>query len=454
MTKLFSFTLLFLLSAGCLFAQGQGEQGEVVDRIIGVVGNEIILQSDLENDLVQRKMRGEDPDGDTRCGVIEDLLFQKLLLNQARFDSLVVSEGEIQSKIEARLDYFLNMFGSIEAMEKEYGKSIAQWKAEFHDPIEEQLLIQQMQYQLESRTTATPRDVQQFFESIPSDSLPLISEEVRYSQIVLQPEATQQEKERLRQQADSVRSLVASGKLSMTIAALRYSDDPGSKYKGGCYEGVRRGMFVPEFEAAVFNTDEGDVSPVFESSFGYHFLKVTTKQSDTFGACHVLFSPKVKDDDLLRTEALLDSLSEAIQNDSLSFEKAAIRYSTDEETRNQSGRVPNFLAGGMKHSVDDLERDIFLVLDKLEPGEISQPIMRETPGGTPYFVLFKLDERIAAHQANLRDDYVLFKEQAEAEMRQEGLEKWVRKKLQDTYIRLIDEYQSCTFTFPWLDNKL
>lgn len=435
-------------------AQPAETQGEIIDQIIGVVGNEILLQSELENDLLQQRMQGLDPDGDSRCQTIEDLLFQKLLLNQARFDSLVVTEGEVQSQIESRLEYFLSMFGSVDAFEAEYGKTIAQWKSEFREPIEEQLLIQQMQYKLEAKADATPKDVQRYYKSISTDSLPLISEEIRYSQIVYQPEPSLAEKEALRMKADSIRNLVASGQMKMTIAALRHSDDPGSKYKGGCYTEVRRGMFVPEFEGAVYNTDVGSVSNVFESPFGYHFLQVTEKRGEVFSACHVLFSPKVKDEDLLRGESFLDSLAQVIRNDSLAFSDAALRHSTDEETKNQGGKVANFQQGGMKHGVDALERDIFLVLAKMQVGDVSAPVMRESPGGSPYFVIYRLDDRSAAHQANLRDDYLLFKQMAEADIREKNLEKWMEKKLKTTYIRLNDEYQSCSFKYPWINAKL
>lgn len=441
----------FLFGVNFISAQSQGD---VIDRIIGVVGNEILLQSEIENDLLGMKMQGTDPDGNSKCDAIEDLLFQKLLLNQAKLDSLVVSEGEVQSQIDSRLEYYLSMFGSIEAFEKEYGKSIAQWKSEFHEPIKEGLLVQQMQYKLETNTDATPRDVQDFHDSFHPDSLPLISEEVRYSQIVYEPQATAEEKEQLRLLADSIRREVVSGKLTMTVAAMRHSDDPGSKYKGGCYEQVRRGMFVEEFENAVYNTDIGDVTPVFETPFGFHFVRVTKKQSDSFGACHVLFSPKVDDDDLIKAQVLLDSLSQAIRADSLSFDRAAARYSTEEETKNQGGKVPNMRQGGMKHQVDQLERDIFLVLNNLKIGEVSDPIMREDPGGRPYFVIFRVDSRSDAHVANMREDYLMFKQMAEAKMRQESLEKWVKRKLRDTYIRLLDEYKDCEFTFPWFENRL
>lgn len=450
MIRLYALLGFSLLSA-CLYAQ---EQGEIIDRIIAVVGNEIVLHSDLENDLLQQKMQGLDPDGDTRCDALENLLFQNLLLHQAKLDSLEVSEPEIQSEIDNRLSYFVSMFGSVEAFEAEYGKSVAQWRSDFHDPIRDQLLVQQMQMQLESRVSATPKEVQNFYEQIPEDSLPLISEQVQYSQIVIEPTPTLEEKERVRQLADSVRTLVATGQMTMSIAALRYSDDPGSKYKRGCYENIQKGQFVPEFEQVAYNTEIGDISGVFESPFGYHFMEVKERRGEVFSACHVLFSPTVSENALLLGEEMLDSLRTVILADSTTFSQAAIRYSTDDDTRNQGGKVANFMRGGMKHGVDDLDRNVFLVLDKLAIGDVSDPIYLEDPSGTPYYAIFKVDERFDAHRGNLRDDYLLFKQKAEQEMRNEALDKWVRKRLRDTYVRVNDELQGCNFSYPWLTDGL
>lgn len=424
-------------------------QGEIIDRIIAVIGDEIILQSELENDLIQMKMNGEDPDGLSKCSSFEQLLFQNLLLNQARIDSLVVSEAQIQSTIDQRLDYFVSIFGSIEAFQQEYGKTIAQWRDDFHDPIEEQLLVEQMRGTIDQTVSATPKAVQDFYNAFPQDSIPLMSEQVKYSQIAIQPEASSEEMEMLLAQADSVRSLVAAGQMTFTIAALRFSKDPGSKYKGGLYENVRKGMFVPEFEAAAFSTPLNDISPVFETSFGYHFLTPTDIRGEVFSARHVLFSPEIDDEDIQTAFQLVDSIANAVRVDSISFENAAIRYSTDEETSNQGGKISNFQMGGMKHNVDELERDVFLALNNLKVNDISEPILKEDQSGNPYYVIYQLDGRIPAHVANLREDYLLFKQQAEAKMRQEAFEKWVAKRINSTYVRMNDDFKSCTFEFPW-----
>ncbi|MFT5920777.1 MAG: peptidyl-prolyl cis-trans isomerase SurA [Flavobacteriales bacterium] len=429
-------------------------QGEIIDRIIGVIGDEIILQSELENDLIQMKMNGQDPDGLSKCSSFEQLLFQNLLLNQARIDSLVVSESQIQGTIDQRLDYFVSIFGTIEAFEAEYGKSIAQWRSDFHDPIEEQLLVEQMRGTIDQTVSATPKAVQDFYDIFPKDSIPLMSEQVKYSQIAVQPQASDAEMEALLVQADSVRNLVVSNQMTFTIAALRHSKDPGSKYKGGLYENVKKGMFVPEFEAAAFSTPINDVSPVFKTTFGYHFLMPTDIRGEVFSARHVLFSPEIDDNDIQTAFLLVDSIAAAIRADSISFDQAAIRYSTDEETSNQGGKISNYQMGGMKHNVDELERDVFLALNNLKIDEISEPILKEDPSGNPYYVIYHLDGRIPAHVANLREDYLLFKQQAEAKMRQEAFEIWVAKRINSTYVRMHDDYKDCTYEFPWITSGL
>lgn len=425
-------------------------QGEVVDRIIATIGNEIILQSDLEGELIRMRMSGQDPDKGQLCTTFESLMFNKLLLHQARLDSLEVTEGQIQGEIDNRLNYFLNMFGSVEAFEAEYGKTLAQWREDFHDDIRDYILIQQMQYQMNSQVTATPRQVQQFYSDLPKDSIPLISEQVQYSAIVMEPSPSQQQREALLEQADSVRNEVVNGNLTMSIAALRYSDDPGSKYSGGCYRDIPKDQFVPEFVRNVYATEVEQFSPVFETEYGYHFLKVEDKRGDIFSACHVLFSPKVDDYAIVKTQNLLDSVVVKVKEDSLTFESAALRYSTDEQTKNQNGKMVNAYQGGFSHSVDNLDRNIFLVLDKLQPGEISESIMLETPTGNPYFAAYRLDERQAAHQANLKEDYLMFKQQTEAMLQQEQFEKWVNKKINSTYVSIHTDYKDCQFEFPWL----
>ena len=277
-----------------LGAQQDSTQAPVyqrIDGIVAVVGDEIVLMSDIRERVTQAQMEGRTVTDDQQCSLLENILFEKLLMHNAKLDSLEVTEAEVLGEIDRRLTYYMQMFGSVEAFEAEYGKSVAEWKAEFQDPVRDQLLAQKMQAQIDQTVRSTPAQVQEHFDAIPTDSLPLIPEELSYSELVLQPAIGERQKMRTRNTLDSIRTLVETGKMSMTLAATRYSEDPGSKYKGGCYTNIGRGQFVPEFEGAVFETPVGGYSQVFESDFGFHFLRVTDRRGQQYSACHVLMKP-------------------------------------------------------------------------------------------------------------------------------------------------------------------
>ena len=277
-----------LLTAHTWAQPGTEATYQRLDGIVAVVGDEIVLASDIRDRVTQAKLEGRTVTDDNECGLLESVLFEKLLLHNARLDSLEVTDAEVLGEIDRRLTYYMQMFGSVEAFEAEYGKSVAEWKAEFNEPVREQILAQKMQAEIDQSVRSTPAQVQDYFDAIPTDSLPLIPEELSYSELVMQPEVGEKQKMRTRNTLDSIRILVETGKMSMTLAATRYSEDPGSKYKGGCYQNIGRGQFVPEFEGAVYETEVGGYSPVFESDFGYHFLRVTDRRGEQYSACHVL----------------------------------------------------------------------------------------------------------------------------------------------------------------------
>ena len=459
-TALASAFVLGILTCGLSAAaqpQSEPQQPELqqpdlqqLERIIAVVGNEIVLQSDVDAQIFQMEASGM-PVGDV-CPVVEQLMLQKLLLHQARLDSIEVDDGEVTAQIDRRLEYYIRMFGSLEAFEAEYGKTVAAWKAEFREPMREQIMADRMQAEIEGQVRATPRDIADHFADIPSDSLPLIPEELRYSRLLIEPEMTEAQKLETRGVLDSIRSEVVSGKLSLTLAAMRHSEDPGSKYKGGCYEDIRRGAFVPEVEGQVFATPEGAFSPVFESDFGFHFVKTTNIRGEVFSMCHVLMKPTVPETALTAAAALADSVAVLLAADSLTFEEAVSKYSTDEETKNQGGRVINPRSGGLFHGVDELERTQFFLINELRPGEHSQPTAVDGAEQQAYG-LYRLDERKPAHAANPQQDYELFQMKVEADLRQAKLDKWTRRRLAETYVRLTDDFGSCTFDQRWFGDS-
>jgi len=443
------FSALFMMFSAAAFAQ----PGKVVDRIIGVVGNEILLQSELESSLVEMT-EGKGGAGMTeRCSMYENLMYQKLLLNQARLDSLEVSDGEVQAQVDRRINYFLQMFGSAEEFEKYYGKTSAQLKDEYFDLIKDQLLVQRMQDEINKNTKVTPADVLRYYNTVPLDSLPLIGEQIEYSKIVIDPAIRESEKTRIIHFLDSIRVGLVNGKSSMTLESAKWSEDPGSKYKGGCYPMQRKGSFVPEYEAAVFNTPEGTYSPVFASTYGYHFVKVIERRGEFYESCHILMSAKIRPDDLNQARIKLEGLMPVLRSDTLDFSRAASKYSTDADTKNQGGKAINMATGGKRHDVASLSSELNLVMMGMKPGDISDPILVTKEDGNQAYVVYRLDKRIPAHTANMKDDYEIFKQVAEAEAKQKETDRWVKKKISSTSISQNEDFEGCTFQFPWNKNK-
>ena len=436
-----------------LGAQQDSTQAPVyqrIDGIVAVVGDEIVLMSDIRERVTQAQMEGRTVTDDQQCSLLENILFEKLLMHNAKLDSLEVTEAEVLGEIDRRLTYYMQMFGSVEAFEAEYGKSVAEWKAEFQDPVRDQLLAQKMQAQIDQTVRSTPAQVQEHFDAIPTDSLPLIPEELSYSELVLQPAIGERQKMRTRNTLDSIRTLVETGKMSMTLAATRYSEDPGSKYKGGCYTNIGRGQFVPEFEGAVFETPVGGYSQVFESDFGFHFLRVTDRRGQQYSACHVLMKPTFDPSALDRMQSTIDTLAKRVGDGTLSFDAAVVRFSTREATKNQRGQVVNARDGGTRFGVDELDPNLFFLLQNLDEGAVSEPVQLFDEDNRPYWAMIRLDQRHPAHRANPQDDYALFQQQVEAELREEALGKWVNKRIGESYIRIDPPYFECAMDMPWL----
>lgn len=424
-------------------------QGELIDKIIGVVGNEIVLYSDLQNAILEMTQGKTRVLPEEECAIVEGLMFNKLLLHQSKVDSLEVSDSDVETEMERRLARLVGYFGSIEEFEKYYNKTITQLKAEFREDIRDQLLTQKMQAEITTGVSVTPAQVTEFFNSIPADSLPLIGVQVQYAQLLMKGEIRDAERQRIKHFLDSIRTDIVNGKSTMLLQAAKWSEDPGSRARGGCYDLQSKGTFDPAYEAAVDVTPEGGFSPIFETVFGYHFLKVVEKRGNFYEACHILMAPKVSPDDFEKARLRLDSLRNEINGGRLTFEDAASGFSQDEDSRNQLGMVLNPASGGFKFEASEIPPAVNLVLDKLKPGETSTPVLIELPDGTFAYVVYKLVSRVEAHRANMENDYLIFKNMAQQELEQEKTFKWVKKRLGETYTSVDNKYVGCDFQFPW-----
>jgi len=423
----------------------QGDM-QLIDKIIGVVGEEVILLSDHTVKTSELLSRGTT--GETSCLVMENLLFEKLLLNQAKIDSIEIGDEEIDLELDQRINYFVQQLGSQEKLEEFYGKSLEKIKLEFRGFLEDQMLVQRMQRRLTSSAYVTPADIEEFFNDIPKDSLPLIGSEFEIAHIVKKPEPNKEEMRRAESRANELRKEIIAGKDFALVASL-YSDDPGSAPKGGNLGEARKGTMVGEFEAMAYNLDIGEISPIFKTDFGFHFLQLIDRRGDIYESRHVLIKPEISSEDLSNAISELDSISTLIQNDSIDFRKAASRFSDDEDSKFSGGIMLNPSTRSIRFAVQDIEPQTFFVIDKLDVGEISEPVLMQNPDGSKAYRILKLVERTEPHQANLKDDYQLIQEMARNETSQKSLYDWVNSTAKRTYIRIGDEYKTCSFENNW-----
>lgn len=420
-----------------------------IDGVIAVVGDEVVLESDIALMRTQMRESGQSLANVQDCDLLEDLLYEKLLLNQSKIDSIEVTDEQVNSELEKRLAVFIRQIGSEEALEKYYEKSMAQIREDFREVLRNQLLVQSMQREITGNSRITPAEVREFFEAIPKDSLPLIDAVVEVAQITRFPNISLEEKQRLRDRLNDFRKqVVEEGKDFATLAVL-YSEDPGSARKGGELGMQPRGTFVPEFDAVGFTLRDGEVSSVFETEYGFHIMQMIERRGEQYNARHILLKPRVEASQMEKAASYLDSLRNLILLDSLQFGQAARMYSGDEQTRNQNGLIVN-RDGSTDIPMDELDPQIFMAIDTLESSEISRPAYFTTRDGRQGYRLIQLLKRTSPHRANLDQDYQFIQMQAEEGIRNKKVDVWVSEKVSSTYVFLAEHWQGCDFNYNWL----
>lgn len=456
MLKRFLFHKLVLIlsfSALGLSTSAQPGELEVIDEIIAVVGNEIVLRSELESNKLDLKRRGASLPPGSDGMLLEEMMLQKLMVHMARVDSIEVTEAEVEAEMQNRLNYYVTQFGSEEAFVEFYGKSVSEFRSELEEPLKEQLMVEKFRPSITGSANVTPKDVEKFFNSIPKDSLPLVESEVQFSHIVINPRVRQKAIDDCIHLLDSIRQDLIDGETTMLVQAARHSEDPGSKFKGGCYELIRRGSFDPAYEAAVYSTSEGNYSQVFESQFGYHFVLVKEKRGELYTSCHILKRPEVSSADLAYARNKLDSIVSAIQADSLSFEKAAEMYSGDKESSNQGGLVVDKASKVSRFEINALDPTLFFVIDELAVGEISEPLEYEKEDGSKAWRVIRLDTRSRPHKANLRDDYQMIQAMAEKQEQAKVMEEWIKEHVTQTFVKINGEFSEKKYEYDWLHDN-
>jgi peptidyl-prolyl cis-trans isomerase SurA len=441
--------ILFSLSA---YAQ---PEGIVVDKIAAQVGDNIILLSDIESQKQQAVASGIQLNPNIRCEILEQLMYQELLVNQAKLDSLVISDEQVDAEMENRIRVIENQIGSRQEMEKFYGKTVNEIKDEFREVIKNKLLADEMEHNITKDISVTPKEVQDFYATIPEDSIPLINSQLSFQQIVYYPAITKEDKQLAYDKLGEIRRNILAGKSFETQARI-HSMDPGSASDGGKIE-ASRGMMVPQFEAALFSLNPGDVSDVFETSYGYHIVKLVSRKGDDYICRHILISPEFSAVELSKAAALMDSCYAKLNSKKLTWEEAVIRYSNDEATMQNKGIITNPITGEQTWDMEDLnqvDQQIFLITDAMEKGDISQPNLYMNIFDHKQGIrIVRLMNRTEPHRANLQQDYALIKRAAENDKKQNTINNWIKGKINNAYIRIDDEFKNCEFKNNWARNE-
>ena len=441
--------LLILFLCGSQSYSAWSQQSQVIDQVVAVVGSKIILWSDVEKQYNQIIIQGGERSNEGKCQTFDQLILQKLLINQAELDSVIITEAQVDGELDKRMRFYIKQIGSEEKLEDYFHTTIGQLKAELRDLIHDQLTVQTMQSRITKEVATTPNDVREYFEAIPPDSIPYMDAELEIAQIVRKPPVSADEKKRIKEQLEDYRTKITGGADFAVYAAL-YSQDVPSAKKGGELGFFERGQMVPEFEAAAFNLKSGEVSPIVETKFGYHILQLIERRGDQINIRHILLQPKVSDNDLLKAYHALDSLQTKINNGSIRFEEAAEKFSDDEDTRNNGGLMINPETGTTHLSPDKMDRMLFFQVDTMPLNKVSAPLYMTTAEGKNAYRLIMLKSRSVPHKANLKDDYQKIQEVTTQEKQSKAMSEWVAKKKKSTYIHIDPEYNRCESLKHWM----
>ncbi len=427
-------------------------QDKVIDQVVAVVGGNIILQSDIEEQYLQAIAQGVDYDGDLKCQIFEDLMYQKLLLNQAIIDSVEVTDNEVEQRLESRLGMMISQIGSEQALEEYFSRSIVEIKQDLREMLRDQLLTQKMQSNITQDIKITPSEVRKFFKNIHQDSIPLVNSEVEMAEIMVKPKIRAEEIEKVKEKLNGFLERVKSGDKFSTLAVL-YSEDPGSAKGGGELGYISRTDLVPEFAAVAFNlTEPNEVSKIVETEFGFHIIQLIDRKGERINVRHILLSPKISYEEKQRTINLLDSVANEIRSGAISFSDAAKKYSDDEASKDGGGLIMNPRTGTSSFETDEIDRFLYYAIKDLKVNEISDPVESKDERNKTIYKLVKLKNRTEAHEANLKQDYQFIQKVALAQKQDKAIDSWTKNKQKQTYVKINGSYRNCPFNYKgWLE---
>lgn len=414
-----------------------------LDKTIAKVGDEYILLSELEYRYREEVLAAGKDNRALKCDLLFTMVREKMLVVQAGRDSISISEEEINQQMEQRLAFFTQQFGSEKAIEKYFGEPMAKIQKKLRATLGDQLLVNRMQQELLGGVTISPLQVRKFYKSLPKDSLPEIETQFEIGQITMNVSAGKKEKKRVKRRLSKYRNEILAGDLEFDFAASLYSEDPGSAQRGGDLGWASRNAYVPEFAAAAFKLKKDSISGLVETEFGFHIIKLLDRKGDRIHCKHILIKPQPRPENKQRTRDQLDSIRTLILADSITFERAAYKYSQDEESRNTGGMLYDLQTGSIRISAASLQPDLTSLFDTMTVGTIATVQPFSTPSKKNGYRIVYLKEKVLAHNLNLDQDYSYISELASGQRKEDYLQSWTWSKASTMYISVGGEYLDC-----------
>ena len=442
-----AFLSLFILIVTVAYSQ---PKKVIADKIIAVVGNKIILKSDIDNTIMDMQRQGIDVPADARCMSLEQAMGIKALVLQAEKDSLPVTDEEVDAEIDNQVRYFISQYGSKEEVEKIAGKTLYQLKEDFKEGFRDRKLATSMRNKIIEGIKITPNEVRDFFNKIAVDSLPFYETEVEVGQIVCFPKASRDAEEYCIEQLNDYKKQIETGKKDFGTMASIYTEDPGSKERGGMYEINRNQKDLdPLWMSKAFMLKEGQVSNPFKTKFGYHIIQLVSRSGDDAVVRHILKIPQVTNVEMKAGFSKMDTVRSKLVAGVIDFGTAVSRYSDDESSKFTAGMIQG--RDGTFLTIDQLDKDLVIKMKDLKVGEYSQPLEYTDERGKKGIRIVYLKTKTEPHRENLKDDYNKVAQRALEQKKETALEKWFDDKKRNYYIMIDEEYRSCSALKHWLD---
>lgn len=424
-----------------------------LDGISAVIGDYVILESDIEKTLIDLRNQGASVEDVTRCGLLGKLMEDRLYAHQAVQDSILVSDDEVNLTGDRQLQGLVQQIGSIEKVLKYYNKeSEVDFREELYKINKLRMLSERMQQSIVAEIEITPEEVRQFFNKIPKDERPVFGAEMEISQIVKEPKPTDAEKQKVIDRLNTIKSDVEDNDASFNVKAILYSKDPGSKPNGGFIGGVtKESGYVKEFKDTAFSLKEGEISEPFETIFGYHIMLLEKIRGQELDVRHILLQPEVSQTALDEGKKELDSIRKNIMDGKFTFEDGALNFSDQKETKFDGGVLRNPQDFSSRFELTKMDPALYNQVRNLKDNEISYPILETDPrGGPPKYKIMRVSNRYDEHVADFSQDYIRIQELAKTEKQYKAIKKWMDEHIQDTYITISEENKDCVFANNWV----